>query len=1106
MSLDVSSHDTTIVFDLLGDLYTVPITGGLARPLTSGMAFDAQPRFSPDGLHVAFISDRNGIPNLWVIDRQDQHLRRLSDLHSMSFGRVIASPTWAPDGRTIVVSQRLAAWRPFAAESLGGYVHGQRWLLAGYRVASGEMKWISDTSYQRAQQALEPAFGAEGRAVYATVESYSPPNIWPRPRNGWRIERLELATGRRTPEMVTFAGRDGMRPAVSPNGRWLVYVSSTGSRFGLRCRDLRTLAERWLVRERIDFPNPSIASEWAPGYAFTPDSKTLIAAYGGKLHRVDLATGHDAVIPFVVNVERELAPMKVHQATLPDTAVRTRSVLQPALSPDGQQVAFSALNRLWVMELFHSGRSVGSPRRLTADSAGEFYPSWSPDGAWIIYSTWRDGEGGAVRRVRVDRHPTEALAKSERLTTDTALYFHTAVTPDGERIVAVRAPMPPERILVHALANTAAVSLALVWLPSSGGLPMRLPVILSKRYTGKPQGSDLRRLPVEQLYFTSDPDRIYLGLSSLTWDGKYPRVEPDVASDSTVLPGLRELTGVVSPDRRRAILDHSYSLFESTVPAETGETPLDLDVAQQRSYGAPEGAAARWGRALAPWISWSRDGRRVLFSQGGTLFVGEVRPAAWTTFTRVDVPLRVPVDVPRGTLVLRGARLITMRNQADGRLEVIERGDLVVRDNRIIALGPQGSVPLPVGRHILNLAGKTLLPGYVDIHDHLLRTYGVDADECWICHAVLASGITSSRSALDYEYTYGNHLALAEQERAGQTVSPRIFSTGIGNSGSDRPIETLPDARAVAAPIVDYFGAETFKQYDAGATRQARQLVARATQEAGLNATVHVAGIGFGLTAFTDGFTGVEHTLSRSAPLYDDVVTFIAKSGTTHTMTYSSEVSPWQYLLRMSAVPGDLARLRRFVPPSARDVWAPTALVCQRESVDLSDLRRTLASAARIVRRGGSVGMGSHGLFGGLGFHFEMWLHALGGMSNHEILRSATIVGATAIGHAKDIGSLEPGKLADLQILDQNPLEDIHHTMSIRYIVKNGRLYQAEDLTEMWPRHRPLEPIYLYSSEPFLGGTRYHLAPRSRVGQGNEVGGQAVAWPPTKGSGSECTT
>ena len=199
--------------------------------------------------------------------------------------------------------------------------------------------------------------------------------------------------------------------------------------------------------------------------------------------------------------------------------------------------------------------------------------------------------------------------------------------------------------------------------------------------------------------------------------------------------------------------------------------------------------------------------------------------------------------------------------------------------------------------------------------------------------------------------------------------------------------------------------------------------------------------------------------------LYDDVATLIARSGTTHTQTYGAAwvMGAWNYMIRRYGDVWSMEKMRRFIPPSAR------AAVCDWCSSDpwygppeLDNLIPLLGGAARVVAKGGRIGMGSHGDIPGIGYHWEMWLHAIGGMSNHDILRSATIVGAAAIGHAKDLGSLEPGKLADLQVLDRNPLVDIHNTTSIRSVMKNGRLYQADKLSEIWPRNRPLASGYLW--------------------------------------------
>lgn len=1062
MSLDVAPDGRMIVFDLLGDLYALPISGGTARRLTSGMALNRQPRYSPDGRQLVFVSDRSGRENVWIADQDGSNPRQLSDLRGYDAIGAVTSPTWSPDGATIVVSQRIGATRA----GLGHDARRYMWLLAAYEVKTWRMRWVSDTVPARARSVLGPAFNTSNHQLYAAVH-FAP--FQPDARLGhWRIGRVDLETGRLFPEMGSNAGRVGVRPLVSPDGRWLVYGSSSGSHVGLRVRDLTTDQERWLVSEVLDNPSGLEQREprdLLPGYAFTPDSKSVVAAYGGKIHRIDLSTGRAIVIPFIANVERKLGPLTVQQFTVPDTAVHTRGVLQPALSPDGQWVAFSALDRIWIMGL-PGGQRASRPRRLTTDSIGEFYPSWSPDGRWIAYATWQDGEGGAIWRAEVLAGSMGIAGHSVRLTTDTALYFHPAVSTDGERVVGVRLDVPPDRALFFAGRSSAPrqVSPRLVWVPSKGG---------TLRIIGSlPSSTDGRTLHdlAKQVYFGRDSGRIYVGLSSWGWNGSDHHMALAIKDRDGVLHSKAEprfLDGTISPDDKRALISLGSMLYEVVLPTRGPQggpsDTLDLEHAQARSFGEDAVAARRWGTALKPWISWSRDGRRAAFAQGGVLYVGDVPSDGWTVFRRVEVPLTLIPDVPRGTIVFRGARLITMRGH-----EVIERGDLVVRDNRIVAVGPSGQVFIPADARIIDAHGTTILPGYVDIHEHAARPWGVHPEQSWRSLLEFAYGVTAVRDP--YSQGENDDFAYADRERAGNFLGPRIFSTGVAYVEPYPPIRALDVARNAVRRHANDFRTETFKiYYDSDNTdRQARQLLATATREARLNATVHINGLDHALASLIDGLTGIEH--NPGIKIYADVAMFIAQSGTTYTHTYlATFFGSAAYMTRRHGMPLDYPKIRRFVPPSARE---NTCAGCTGEiagayaPLELDNVLPIVSAAARIVAHGGRVGIGSHGNIVGVGFHYEMWLHALGGMPNHEILRSATIVGATAIGHSRDFGSLEPGKLADLQVLDKNPLVDIHNSTNIRYVMKNGRLYQAEDLTEIWPLHRRLASTNLWGEGP----------------------------------------
>jgi Tol biopolymer transport system component len=1073
MSLDIAPDGQTIIFDLLGDLYSLPISGGRATRLTSGMAFNRQPRYSPDGRHIVFVSDRSGSSNVWIARADASHPRRLSDLRGY-VSSAVTSPVWSPDGGSILVSQMLGATR------IGGVAFGQdsRWFLAAYDVATGRMAWISDTLVGRSRSVLGATPDPSGGSAYAAVDAARNEQSWLYAPY-WRVMRIGMRTGRIDAEMGARVGRIGIRPALSRNGRYMTYASSSGSGTGLRLRDLRTGVERWLVREALDDPPLDAqgdSRDLLPGYAFAPDSRSVVIAYGGKIHRIDVATGRTRVIPFVADIARDLGPLASYQFDLPDTALRTRSAMHPVISPDGSRAAFSALDRIWVMDLPSQGETTATPVRLTEDSVGEFYPSWSPDGDWIAYSTWDDREGGAVRAAHVPRSNGDVSGPSRRISSDTGMYFQTAVSPDGSRVVAVRASLPPDRVLSMEVVDTA--GLELDWFSSRDGTRHTITRLVEERHP--PFGA---RYPVDQVYFTADSTRVYVGLTSWKFDGSDRRSALEISgfqAGSALIERDESATGVLSPDRRRVLVSRRYTLFEALLSAtpERGAIALNLTAGQHTILQDSTPQVARWGTALEPWMSWARTADRALFGQGGTLFLGELTSPGHLAFRAIEIPLKIARDVPHGTIVLRGGNAVTMRGR-----EVIKRADVVITDGRIAGVGRAGGVPIPRDACVVPIAGMTILPGYVDVHDHVRLPTGLHPQQCWQCLERLAYGVTSARDPQPVGLA-PDVFAYRELERSGVLLAPRIFSTGIAYFGTDPPIATLDDARDAIRPNADYFGSETFKVYRDPATgRRAWQLLVMAAAERHLNLTAHVGSVELAMKVVTDGFSGLEHAPQNR--LYSDVVTLIARSGTTHTQTYgvAGAFGGWHFLIERLGDPWQNTRWRRFAGPAAR---ALTCDVCMSDPwfgpPEVRDLIGIVSGAKHLVDAGGRVAIGSHGDIPGLGMHYEMWLHALGGMASHDILRSATIVGATAIGHAKDLGSIEVGKLADLQVLNRSPLKNIRFSTSIRFVMKGGRLYDADDLTELWPVHKPVPPTYLW--EASTGAASLRCAPRdTRMGR-----------------------
>ena len=996
ISLDVSPDGRTVVFDLLGDLYQVPLAGGAARALTSGLAFESQPRFSPDGRQIAYVSDADGSENLWVAAADGSGARALTADRERAF----ASPAWMPDGRHLLVSR-----------GIGGTGPTELWK---YPIEGGAGERVAASGDQRFNY-LGAAPSPDGRSVYYARRrgTFS----WTPTLPTWQIFRRDLA--REDAELLTGAMGSAFRPLLSHDGARLVYGTRLDGRTGLRLRELATGEERWLKYPvQPDDQEARATRDVLPGYAFTPDDAEIVLSYGGRIWRVAVATGETRPVPFTARARVALAAPLQARSRVPRGPVRAHLATRPRLSPDGSRVAFSALGHVY-------WASLADPRpvRLTEGDDFEFQPAWSPDGREIAYVTWSD-RGGHVFKARPG-----AGGPSQRLTDAPAWYHDPSFAPDGASLVALRGRTQARLEAQDGLGTPEPEEL--VSIPAAGGRATRI------------TSTDDAAVP----HFGADPQRVYVstsdGLVSMRLDGSDVRTHLKIVGRNLAgvsAPASADLV-VQSPDGRRAAALVQKQLFVIDLPADAHDT-LTVDV------NAPPAGLRQVTRLGADDVSWAEGGRTLVWSLGAALF----RRAADGGGDAQETALQVeePRDAPAGALVLQGMRLITMRGD-----EVIPDGEIVLEGGRIAAVGARGTIVRPPGAAVLDLSGKTVMPGLVDVHEHW-HELSVDLvqDRNWPLLASLAYGVTAARDPQSRTLDVFLYQDLVE---TGRVLGPRLFSTGPGIF-SNTPLRTAAEAADVVERYARYYGTNTVKAYNAG-DRLQRQWIVDACRRQGLLATTEGSmDLKLDLTHVLDGFSGNEHALPV-APLARDVVELMARSGVAYTPTlvlsYGGPLGE-NFFYETTEVHGD-PKVRRFVPQAVLDQRAlRRSWYHPKEHV----FERLARSAADITRAGGRVCVGAHGQLHGLGTHWEMWALASGGLPNLEVLRSATLRGAEAMGYADDLGSLEAGKLADLVVLDRDPLADIRATTSLRMVMKGGRLFAADTLDQVWPARVALGPLW----------------------------------------------
>ncbi|MDB5115325.1 MAG: translocation protein TolB [Mucilaginibacter sp.] len=995
MNLDVSPDGKNIVFDLLGDIYTIPVTGGKATLLAGGKAWEIQPRYSPDGKSISYTSDKEGGDNIWIMNADGGNKHSIT---KETF-RLLNNASWTPDGQFLVARKHFTGTR-----SLGA---GEMWL---YHKTGGDGIQLTKRKNDQ-QDAGEPIVSPDGKFVYWS-EDVTPGPVFQYskdPNAGiYAIRRLSRETGEI--ETVTGGAGGACRPQISPDGKLMAFVKRVRLKSVLYLHNLNT-GEEWPVYDDLSHDQQET---WAvfgvyPNFNWTPDSRNLIFYAKGKIWNLDINTLNPVQIPFEVTSQQTITdalhfPQKVFQDEFPVKMIR-----QLTTSPDGKMVAFNAAGYIYTKEL-----PKGEPMRIDTTKDFEYDPQFSPDGKSLVYVDWSDALKGSINRVDLATH------QITRITSEKGFYYTPKFSNKGDKIIYRKGE--GNEVLGFAFGTNPGIYI----IPATGGTPQ---MIINN---GIEPG------------FSADDAKIYYQ-SNEAGKKTFRVMDVSGANQRTLYTSTYTTQFEPSPDGKWMAFTELFNCY--ITPMVTTGNAQDLSATNKAL------PLSKLTRDAGTYLHWSKDSQKLLWTLGPKYFSRDIRNAfpfadGGTDKTPpidtagIDIGLKLKTDVPDGKIAFTNVRIITMKGD-----EVIDKGTIVIDHNKIDAIGKVGEVQIPADAKVYDIAGKTIMPGIVDVHAHLHPSPdGISPQQDWNYFANLSYGVTTS-----HDPSTNTEMVFSQSEmlKAGHMVGPRVYSTGTILYGADGDfkavINSLDDAISNIRRL-KAVGAFSVKSYNQPRREQRQQIIEAARQ---LQMEVVPEG---GSTFFTnmnmilDGHTGIEHNIPVW-PVYKDVKSLWndSKSGYTPTLivSYGTQFGENYWYDRTEVWKNE--HLLNFTPQSIVDSRArrrTTSEYGEYGHIEVSKYVKQIADG------GTKVNLGSHGQLQGLGAHWEMWMLAQGGMSPLQVIRCATINGASYLGMDKEIGSLEKGKLADLIVLNQNPLDDIRNSDNIKYVMVNGRLYNSDTMNE----------------------------------------------------------